>query len=180
MNASRDFDGTGHAAEMAAHAHDEATPLTGEEIRAIEAARERWPENMAAALWPDEFPTTRLIVSGEAIPPYDGAVAYLRSAADEYGIEYEDGRVDWLGCDAHRAFGDDATIEVHPDSLAGRPMAIRDELQTWNTHDLIDMIACVRRETWLAEVVRNELAARGVDHKGNWCGFPRAREIWRG
>lgn len=58
--------------------------------------------------------------------------------------------------------------------------AIRDELQTWNTHDLIDMIACVRRETWLAEVVRNELAARGVDHKGNWCGFPQARKIWRG
>lgn len=84
MDASRDFDGTGHAAEMAAHAHDEA----------------------------------RVIVDGQEIPPYEGAVAYLRSAADEYGIEYEDGRVDWLG-DAHRAFGDDATIEVHPDSEEG-------------------------------------------------------------
>ena len=54
----------------------------------------------------------------------------------------------------------------------------RDAIQVWGTDTIIDAIGCTKRETWLGRVMRNELAARGVDHKGQWCGFGQSRKIW--
>lgn len=60
-------------------------------------------------IYPDE---TRVCVDGLEIPPYEGAVAYIRNTLGEYGIRYADGYTDWLGT-AGRAFGDE-TITLHP------------------------------------------------------------------
>jgi len=54
----------------------------------------------------------RVCVDGEEIPPYEGAVAYIRNAAGEYGIRYAGNHTDWLGT-AGKAFGDDE-ITLHP------------------------------------------------------------------
>ena len=58
---------------------------------------------------PDE---TRVCVDGLEIPPYEGAVAYVRNRRGEYGIRFFDGATNWLST-AGRAFGDDE-ITPHP------------------------------------------------------------------
>lgn len=57
--------------------------------------------------------------------------------------------------------------------------SIGEELQTWQAEDLIPALACVRPDTWLAELIRNELRNRGLGHKGEWVGYEQASRIWR-
>ncbi len=56
---------------------------------------------------------TRVLVAGEAIPPYEGATMYLRDTLGVYWVAYDDGYMDRLGM-ASEAFGGDE-ITLHPD-----------------------------------------------------------------
>ncbi len=56
---------------------------------------------------------------------------------------------------------------------------VRGETQTLKADDVLAMLAWVRHGTWLADIYRTEMAQRGLDHLGEWVGFPRAREIWQ-
>jgi len=53
---------------------------------------------------------------------------------------------------------------------------IKHELQTWNT----DLLVTMEQYTHGAgrDMIRAELAARGVDRMGRWVGFPEARKCW--
>jgi hypothetical protein len=43
--------------------------------------------------------------------PWDGAIDYVTDG-EQYGVRYDDGRINWLGADLAQAFGDD--VEVIP------------------------------------------------------------------
>jgi len=57
---------------------------------------------------PDSFYAPRRTLGGgevRDVVPYEGAVAYVTDGS-RYGIQYEDGHVDWLGSDPVSAFGE--------------------------------------------------------------------------
>src|SRR5690606_18794685 len=59
---------------------------------------------------PDSFYESRRTLGGGEVRdmmPYEGAVAYVTDGF-RYGIQYEDGGVDWLGNDPVSAFGEGA------------------------------------------------------------------------
>ena len=62
-------------------------------------------------LTPSCYEPRRTIGGGEVrdAMPYEGATDYVTDG-ERYGIQYDDGHVDWLGTDLTRAFGDGAEI----------------------------------------------------------------------
>lgn len=61
---------------------------------------------------PDSFYEPRRTLGGGEVRdvlPYEGATAYVTDG-DRYGIQYEDGAVDWLGNDPVSAFGEGAEV----------------------------------------------------------------------
>lgn len=60
---------------------------------------------------PASYEARQTIGGGEVrdMMPWEGATAYVTDGT-QYGIQYEDGHVDWLGSDPVRAFGEDAEV----------------------------------------------------------------------
>lgn len=61
---------------------------------------------------PDSFYEPRRTLGGGTVRdvmPYEGAVAYVTDGK-RFGVQYEDGSVDWLGSDPVSAFGDGAEV----------------------------------------------------------------------
>lgn len=60
---------------------------------------------------PAFYGTRQTIGGGEVrdVMPYEGAVAYVTDGT-QYGVQYTDGHVDWLGSDPVQAFGEGAEV----------------------------------------------------------------------
>ena len=61
---------------------------------------------------PDSFYEPRRTLGGGEVRdmmPYESAIAYVTDGF-RYGIQYDDGHVDWLGDDPVSAFGEDAEV----------------------------------------------------------------------
>ena len=54
----------------------------------------------------------------------------------------------------------------------------RSGIRQWDTDAILASIDCTRPGTWLAAVLRAEMANRGLGATGEWVGFPRAAVIW--
>lgn len=69
-------------------------------------------ETIRSIQLPPAFYEARQTIGGgevRDVMPYEGATAYVTDG-DRYGIQYEDGHVDWLGSDPVRAFGEGAEV----------------------------------------------------------------------
>lgn len=60
---------------------------------------------------PAFYEARQTIGGGEVrdVMPYEGAVAYVTDG-ERYGVQYDDGVVDWLGSDPVGAFGEGAEV----------------------------------------------------------------------
>lgn len=61
---------------------------------------------------------------------------------------------------------------------ADKQYQIRNRFQTMNAGDLVTILSATKADSWMADIIRTEMANRGLDRHCRWIGHKEAASYW--